>query len=69
MTLVPLPGISASVVQNCHLEQYLDRTTNPQSKDGRLVLDATTKTFRYLDAEELAAKREGARGAAKGGKK
>lgn len=43
-------------------------TTNPQSKDGSLVMDAVTKTFRYLDEEELAAKRRAAQ-AAKGGKK
>lgn len=34
--------------------------TNQQSKDGALVMDATTKTFRYLDEEELAAKRKAA---------
>jgi len=43
-------------------------TGNPQAKDGTLVLDAVTKTFRYLDDEELAAKRKAAQ-AAKGGKK
>ena len=43
-------------------------TTNPQTKDGTLVLDAVTKTFRYLDEEELAAKRRAAQ-AAKGGRK
>ena len=43
-------------------------TGNPQSKDGTVVLDAVTKTFRYLDEEELAAKRKAAQ-AAKGGKK
>jgi type IV pilus assembly protein PilO len=32
--------------------------TNQQSKDGSLVMDATTKTFRYLDEEELAANRK-----------
>lgn len=40
---------------------------NPQSKDGSLVLDAVTKTFRYLDAEELAAKRKAAEAAKRGG--
>lgn len=39
-----------------------------QSKDGTLSLDAVTKTFRYLDEEELAAKRKAAQ-AAKGAKK
>ena len=41
---------------------------NQQAKDGALVMDAVTKTFRYLDEEELAAKRKAAQ-AAKGGKK
>ena len=41
---------------------------NQQAKDGTLVMDAGTKTFRYLDEEELAAKRKAAQ-AAKGGKK
>ena len=43
-------------------------TANAQAKDGSLVMDAVTKTFRYLDEEELAAKRKAAQ-AAKGGKK
>ena len=41
---------------------------NPQTKDGTLVMDAVTKTFRYLDDEELAAKKKAAQ-LAKGGKK
>ena len=41
---------------------------NSQTKDGSLSMDAVTKTFRYLDDEELAAKRKAAQ-AAKGGKK
>lgn len=43
-------------------------TPNQQAKDGTLVMDAVTKTFRYLDEEELAAKKKAAQ-AAKGGKK
>jgi type IV pilus assembly protein PilO len=35
----------------------------PQSKDGTLVMDAITKTFRYLDEEELAAKKKAAQAA------
>lgn len=42
--------------------------TNPQSKDGSLVMDAVTKTFRYLDEDELAAKKKAAQ-AAKAAKK
>ena len=41
--------------------------TNPQARDGSLVMDAVTKTFRYLDEEELAAKKKAAQ-AAKGAK-
>ncbi len=45
-------------------------TGNAQAKDGTLVMDAITKTFRYLDEEELAAKKKAAQAqAAKGGKK
>ncbi|MCB1930932.1 type 4a pilus biogenesis protein PilO [Accumulibacter sp.] len=40
-----------------------------QRKDGTLVMNAVTKTFRYLDAEELAAKKRAAEAAAKGGRK
>jgi type IV pilus assembly protein PilO len=43
-------------------------SANPQAKDGTLVMDAVTKTFRYLDEQELAAKRK-AEQAAKGKKK
>ncbi len=38
-------------------------TTNSQAKDGSLVLNAIAKTFRYLDEEELAAKRKAAQAA------
>jgi type IV pilus assembly protein PilO len=41
---------------------------NQQAKDGTLVMDAVTKTFRYLDAEEVAAQKQGAKGA-RGGKR
>ena len=43
-------------------------SSGSQAKDGSLVMDAVTKTYRYLDDEELAAKRKAAQ-AAKGGKK
>lgn len=42
-------------------------TPNQQAKDGSLVMDAVTRTFRYLDDEELAAKRKAEK--AKKGKK
>ena len=40
----------------------------PNAKDGTLTMDAVTKTFRYLDESELAARRKATQ-AAKGGKK
>lgn len=46
----------------------LSISANQQSKDGTLVMDAITKTFRYLDEEELAAKKKAAQ-AAKAGKR
>jgi type IV pilus assembly protein PilO len=41
----------------------------PLQKGGGLTLDATAKTFRYLDDEELAAQRRAAAAAKKGAKK
>jgi len=41
---------------------------NAQSKDGTLAMDAVTKTFRYLDEEEVAQQKKAAQ-AAKGAKK
>jgi type IV pilus assembly protein PilO len=38
-------------------------------KEGGLVMDATAKTFRYLDEEEIASQRKAAAAAKKGGKK
>lgn len=43
-------------------------SANAQAKDGSLVMDAVTKTFRYLDDAEIAAQKKAAQ-AAKGGKK
>lgn len=36
------------------------------AKDGSLIMDATAKTYRYLDPEELVAQRKSTKGAAKG---
>ena len=43
-------------------------TPNTQAKDGSLVMNAVARTFRYLDEEEIAAKKK-AEAAAKGKKK
>lgn len=47
----------------------LSINVNAQGKDGALTLDAVTKTFRYLDEEELARQKKAAADAKKGGKK
>ncbi len=49
----------------------LNNISISSGKDGGLAMDAVTKTFRYLDDEELAAKKKAdqAAKAAKGGKK
>ena len=38
-------------------------------KDGNLIVDATARTFRYLDEEEVATQRQAAQAAKKGAKK
>jgi type IV pilus assembly protein PilO len=38
-------------------------------KDGNLAMDATARTFRYLDDDEIAAQRKSAAAAKKGAKK
>ncbi|MBA3996891.1 MAG: pilus assembly protein PilO [Candidatus Accumulibacter sp.] len=42
-------------------------TQNPQARDGSLMMDAVTKTFRYLDEEEVAQQKKAAQAAKKGG--
>lgn len=42
-------------------------TQNLQARDGSLMMDAVTKTFRYLDEEEVAQQKKAAQAAKKGG--
>lgn len=42
-------------------------TQNPLARDGSLMMDAVTKTFRYLDEEEVAQQKKAAQAAKKGG--
>ncbi|MBA4092812.1 MAG: pilus assembly protein PilO [Candidatus Accumulibacter sp.] len=42
-------------------------TQNSQARDGSLMMDAVTKTFRYLDEEEVAQQKKAAQAAKKGG--
>jgi type IV pilus assembly protein PilO len=43
----------------------INNITIVPGKDSVLAMDATAKTFRYLDAEEVAAQRAAATGVAK----
>jgi len=57
-------GAFASDVANLSRIVTLNNLAISPNKDGTLVMDATAKTFRYLDPEEVAAQRK-----AQGGKK
>lgn len=58
-------GAFASDIANLSRIVTLNNLTILPGKDGVLAMDATAKTFRYLDAEEVAAQRKAA---PKGGK-
>lgn len=59
-------GNFAADVANLSRIVTLNNLTIVPVKDGMLAMDATAKTFRYLDAEEIAAQRKAApKGAAK----
>jgi type IV pilus assembly protein PilO len=58
-------GAFASDVANLSRIVTLNNLVVTPSKDGMLVMDATAKTFRYLDADEVSAQRKAAPGAKK----
>jgi type IV pilus assembly protein PilO len=58
-------GSFASDIANLSRIVTLNNLTVTPSKDGTLVMDATAKTFRYLDGEEVAAQRKAGAGAKK----
>jgi type IV pilus assembly protein PilO len=60
-------GAFASDIANLSRIVTLNNLTILPAKDGTLVMDATAKTFRYLDSDEVSAQRKAA--APKGGKK
>jgi type IV pilus assembly protein PilO len=62
-------GAFASDVSQLSRIVTLNDVALSADQGGALVLDATAKTFRYLDDGEVAAQRKAARDAAKGGKK
>jgi len=53
-------GAFAADIANLSRIVTLNNLTVGPGKDGNLVLDATAKTFRYLDPEEVAAQRQAA---------
>jgi len=58
-------GSFAADVANLSRIVTLNNLTVLPAKDGSLVMDATAKTFRYLDGDEVAAQRKTAPGAKK----
>jgi type IV pilus assembly protein PilO len=60
-------GAFASDIANLSRIVTLNNLVIMPAKDGTLAMDATAKTFRYLDADEVLAQRKAA--ASKGGKK
>lgn len=58
-------GAFAADVANLSRIVTLNNMAVLPGKDGTLVMDATAKTFRYLDQEEIAAQRKAAPGAKK----
>lgn len=61
-------GAFASDIAHLSRIVTLNNMSIAPTRDGSLTMDATAKTFRYLDADEIAAQRK-AGGGAKGGKK
>jgi type IV pilus assembly protein PilO len=58
-------GAFASDIANLSRIVTLNNLNVVPSKDGILVMDATAKTFRYLDSDEVAAQRKAAPAPAK----
>jgi type IV pilus assembly protein PilO len=58
-------GAFASDIANLSRIVTLNNLTVTPTKDGTLIMDATAKTFRYLDGEEVAAQRKASAGAKK----
>jgi len=58
-------GSFAADVANLSRIVTLNNLSIVPAKDGSLVMDATAKTFRYLDGDEVAAQRKAAAGAKK----
>ena len=58
-------GAFAADIANLSRIVTLNNISVVPTKDGSLVMDATAKTFRYLDSDEVAAQRKAAPGAKK----
>jgi type IV pilus assembly protein PilO len=62
-------GAFASDVSQLSRIVTLNNLALALDKDGKLIMDATARTFRYLDEEEVAAQRKAAREKAEKGQK
>jgi type IV pilus assembly protein PilO len=58
-------AFASDVGQLSRIVTLNDVTIQANAKDGLLTMDATARTFRYLDDDELAAQRKAAKGPAK----
>ena len=58
-------GSFAADIANLSRIVTLNNMSIIPARDGALVMDATAKTFRYLDADEITAQRNAAKGAKK----
>ena len=58
-------GAFASDIANLSRIVTLNNLAITPNKDGTLIMDATAKTFRYLDGDEVAAQRKAQQGAKK----
>lgn len=58
-------AFAADIAKLPRIVTLSNMSITPQAKDGGLVLDATARTFRYLDDNEVAAQKKAAKGAKK----
>ncbi|MCE1193366.1 MULTISPECIES: type 4a pilus biogenesis protein PilO [Betaproteobacteria] len=58
-------AFAADIAKLPRIVTLSNMSITPQPKDGGLVLDATARTFRYLDDNEVAAQKKAAKGAKK----
>jgi type IV pilus assembly protein PilO len=62
-------GVFASDIAKLSRIVTLNNISITPAKDGKLVLESVTKTFRYLDQEELAARKKAGQATRRGGRR